>query len=188
MKKLILASRSPRRANILKQIGIEFEIIPSHADEETNVPAEPTQHVIELSRRKAKEISDQLNDSDGPILGADTIVAIGDKILGKPSDPTEAVAMLSKLNNNVHQVYTGITLIDPKNDKIISDYACTDVYFRQLRKEEITAYVATKEPMDKAGAYGIQGKGAILVEKIDGCYYNVVGLPVAKLLEMLKQI
>lgn len=188
MKKLILASRSPRRANILKQIGIEFEIMPSHADEESNVPTEPIHHVIELSRRKAKVISDQLDGNEGIILGADTIVTIDDNILGKPSDTTDAVEMLSKLNNNVHQVYTGITLINKQNKKIISDYACTDVYFRKLRDDEITSYVATKEPMDKAGAYGIQGKGAILVEKIDGCYYNVVGLPVTKLLEMLRQL
>ena len=185
-KKLILASSSPRRAEILTRGKVKFEIkIPLNYKEE-NIFSDPVTHVLELSRRKAKSVADQVGD--GIILGADTIVVLDGEILGKPKNEDEALLFLKKLSGRMHQVYTGITLINKSTGKVVSDYDLTKVKFNQLDEQKILNYIATGEPMDKAGAYGIQGMGNFLVDHIEGSLDNVIGLPTEKLQEMLNQI
>lgn len=184
--KLILASASPRRADLLDLAGIPFCRMVSGVSEDVDVPADPEDHVVELSRRKARDVAQRL--SSGVVLGADTVVVLNGEILGKPAGKREAAGMLKKLSGRTHQVYTGLTLIDVAGNISVSHVERTEVTFRELTDEEIAEYVATGEPMDKAGAYGIQGKGALLVSGIDGCFYNVVGLPLAGLLGMLRRL
>lgn len=185
-KKLILASSSPRRAQILtrEKVGFEIKIPDSHNEE--NTFSDPVTHVLELSRRKAQSVADEVED--GIILGADTIVVLKREILGKPKSKNGALSILKKLSGRMHQVYTGITLINKSTGKMISDYDVTQVKFNQLDEEEILNYIATGEPMDKAGAYGIQGMGSFLVNYIEGSLDNVIGLPTKKLQEMLSRI
>jgi septum formation protein len=183
---LILASASPRRAELLKQVGIPFRQVISKVDEDLQDPADPEQHVRELSRRKAKDVAGRLDS--GIVLGADTIVVLDEHILGKPADQGEAVEMLRHLSGRTHRVYTGLTLIDAASRGSVSHVEVTEVTFRALTEQEIAAYVATGEPLDKAGAYGIQGRGALLVSGIRGCYFNVVGLPLAGLLDLLRRL
>jgi septum formation protein len=185
MQQLILASASPRRADILKQLGLQFIIRASDLDEEQfGQPMPPTDMVKSLALKKAQQVAESIHE--GLVIGADTIVVIEGEILGKPASPAEARAMLSRLNGKEHSVYTGVALVEVPSDRSVVSFSETKVLFRSLTISEITTYVATGEPLDKAGAYGIQGKGATLVEKINGCYFNVVGLPVAKLVTMLK--
>jgi septum formation protein len=183
---LILASASPRRAELLKQVGIPFRQVVSGVSEDMEVPAEPQAHVLELSRRKAQDVASRL--SSGVVLGADTVVVLDGEILGKPADKREAAEMLRRLSGRTHQVCTGLTLIDAAQDVSVSHVEVTEVTFSRLSEEEIAEYVATGEPLDKAGAYGIQGKGAVLVSGIKGCYYNVVGLPMAGLMDLLHRM
>ena len=183
---LILASASPRRAELLQQVDIPFRRVVSGVDEDLQDPADPDEHVRELSRRKAEDVAKDL--SSGVVLGADTIVVLDEHILGKPVDEKEAAEMLAMLSGRTHQVYTGLTLIDAARDVSVSHVEITEVTFRELYKDEITGYVATGEPMDKAGAYGIQGRGALLVSGIKGCYFNVVGLPLASLLDLIRRL
>lgn len=183
---LILASGSPRRFNLLKQVGIPFRQVVSGVSEDMEVPEEPQAHVLELSRRKAEDVARQM--SSGIVLGADTVVVLDGHILGKPADGQEAAQMLLKLSGRAHEVFTGLTLLDVTRGFSVSDVECTEVTFRELSEEEIAEYISTGEPLDKAGAYGIQGKGAILVSGIKGCYYNVMGLPLAKLMELLHRL
>jgi septum formation protein len=183
---LILASASPRRAELLKQVGVPFRQVVSGVDEDLHDPVDPEDHVRELSRRKAEDVARQM--SSGIVLGADTVVVLDGEILGKPAGKGEAAQMLLKLSGRAHEVFTGLTLLDVAPGFSVSDVERTEVSFRELSQEEIAAYVATGEPLDKAGAYGIQGKGALLVSGIKGCYYNVVGLPLAKLLELLHRL
>lgn len=183
---LILASASPRRAELLRQIGIPFRRVVSGVDEDLQDPADPEKHVRELSRRKAEDVAGQLDS--GIVLGADTIVVLDEHILGKPADEREAAEMLAMLSGRTHKVYTGLTLIEAARKKTVSHVEVTEVAFRDLTAEEISAYVATGEPLDKAGAYGIQGKGALLVSGIRGCYFNVVGLPLAGLMRALERL
>ena len=183
---LILASASPRRAELLRQIGIPFRRVVSGVDEDLQDPADPEEHVRELSRRKAEDVAGPL--SSGIVLGADTVVVLDEHILGKPADEKEAAEMLAMLSGRTHQVYTGLTLIDAGSRASVSHVEVTEVTFRKLAEDEIAAYAATGEPLDKAGAYGIQGKGALLVSGIRGCYFNVVGLPLGGLLTALRQL
>lgn len=186
MQPLILASASPRRAELLKQLGLDFQVLPSEVSEE--IPGEsasPPELVQELASNKATDVARKLEK--GLVIGADTLVVLEDTIFGKPSDPDEAVEMLSKLNGKTHSVYTGVAIIQAPSGQIEVGYSETKVKFRTLSIEEIRSYVATGEPLDKAGAYGIQGKGGVLVEGIKGCYFNVVGLPLSKLAEMLQK-
>ncbi|KPL04487.1 MAG: hypothetical protein AMJ90_00660 [candidate division Zixibacteria bacterium SM23_73_2] len=181
--KLILASSSPRRKQILRREGFEFEVlIPRHV-EVKDISSDPVSHVLRLSKEKAESVLDKVKG--GLILGADTIVVLEGKILGKPKDKDEAFLILNRLSGKTHQVYTGITLIHKETGKNRSDYDCTRVKFNQLKKEEILNYIATGEPMDKAGAYGIQGMGGFLVEGIQGELDNVIGLPVKSLKRLL---
>jgi len=186
MQPIILASASPRRTEIMNQLGLDFQVIPSEVSE--IIPEKstaPQELVTELALHKASDVACKLER--GLVIGADTLVVFEDTIFGKPSGPAEAVRMLSVLNGKIHSVFTGIAMIQVPSGRIESGYSETKVKFRTLSKEEIQSYVATGEPLDKAGAYGIQGKGGVLIEGIAGCYFNVVGLPLSKLGEMLKK-
>ena len=185
--KLILASASPRRKELLGKIGLKFDVIPAKGEEivTKNLPWEV---VEELSFQKAIEIAD-MQTEECIVIGSDTIVAKGEKIMGKPKDEAEAYQMLSEIAGDVHQVYTGVTLIrNGKEPKVITFAEKTDVHLYPMSDEEIYSYIATKDPMDKAGAYGIQGDFAIHVKGIEGDYYNVVGLPIGKVYQELKQL
>ena len=183
--KVILASASPRRQALLQQLGIEPVVQPA-SFEEMGGRAELAHEVV-LANAKGKcdavyaEAGDEL-----PVVAADTIVVIDNVILGKPQDEAEAQAMLTRLSGRTHQVMTGVAV--RYKGQQLAKVCTTDVSFRELTAAEIAAYIATKEPLDKAGAYGIQGRGAILVEKINGCYNNVVGLPLTMLHEMFRQL
>lgn len=186
MDTLVLASASPRRAAILRQLGIDFEQVVSRIVDEQTETDTPKDHVLLLSKRKAEDIVQRT--SARWILGADTIVVVRDRIMGKPDDADSAVRMLSELSGNVHRVLTGLTLIDTQINRALSQYEETTVWIRQLSSGEIDEYIATGEPLDKAGAYAIQGLGATLVERIEGCYYNVVGLPVVRMIDMMRSL
>ncbi len=180
---IILASGSPRRYELLKQIGLDFKVITSEVDESYDKEAAPADTVMELALRKAEAVfTSELPVKNTVVIGSDTIVVHKGKILGKPGNREDAVNMLSELSGDVHHVYTGVAMYYFMNNKIfIENFADrADVYFRKLSKKEIEKYVDTGEPMDKAGAYGIQGKGAVLIEKIEGDYYTIVGLPVVR--------
>lgn len=186
--KLILASASPRRKELLEQVGAEFEIIPSKG-EEIITSSRPEEVVVELSVQKAEEVACRIQEKDVIILGADTVVVFDGQILGKPKDEAEAERILSMLSGNTHSVYTGVTLIvmqDGKSERH-SFYEETKVTMYSMTKQQILSYIRTGEPMDKAGAYGIQGKGALYIEKIHGDYNNVVGLPVAKIFQRMRK-
>lgn len=177
---IILASQSPRRQELLKLITSDFEIKVSNVDEILPDKIMPKEAVMYLSKIKAEPFA----DSDDIVIGADTVVALDGKILGKPKSEENAKEMLKFLSGRTHSVFTGVTLASDKKTKTFA--VETKVKFFELTNEEIDAYIKTKEPFDKAGAYGIQGYGSLLVEKIDGDYFNVVGLPVSTLARELK--
>ncbi len=184
MKDIVLASASPRRSQLLKQIGLDFRVLTSDVDETIDKTISAEEAVKYLSVKKASDVSGKI--AKGPlIIGADTVV-VKDGILGKPRDEEEAFSMLKSLQNQWHEVITGITVIDTLTGKVISDFEKTRVKMRSLSDSMIHSYINTKEPFDKAGAYGIQGMGAILVERLEGCYFNVVGLPLTKLTMILE--
>src|SRR5690554_5852914 len=184
--RLILASASPRRRELLRMLGLDFEILVSNAEESKGeLPDSPGEQVIELAARKAGEIAGL--HPDALVIAADTIVVAEKQILDKPGDEEDARRMLSFLSGRWHEVYTGVALVKAAEKKRLVDYERTRVKFRPLSREEIDRYIRSGEPMDKAGAYGIQGLGAVLVERIEGCFFNVVGLPLAKLTLMLKE-
>lgn len=184
MKKIILASASPRRSELLKQIGLNFEVMASNIEEPVYTGMTPSELVRRLSYDKAKHIA--ISQENGTIvIGADTIV-VKDGILGKPVNRQEAVEMLTLLRGTWHEVYTGVSIIEAGTQRFLSESEGTRVKFRDLDENTIKAYIATGEGDDKAGAYGIQNIGAILVEKIEGCYFNVVGLPLSRTANMLK--
>lgn len=185
MMQVILASASPRRKALLEQIGIKPLVQPA-AFAESGGCAEHARDIA-LANAVGKCKAARAADTTGlPIVAADTIVVIDNDVLGKPGDAVEAEQMLARLAGRTHQVMTGVAVY--YNGQLLSDVCVTDVTFRALTTAEIAAYVATKEPLDKAGAYGIQGRGAVLVEKIAGCYSNVVGLPLTMLYLMLEKI
>ncbi|KIO62198.1 Maf family protein [Caldifermentibacillus hisashii] len=184
MARLILASSSPRRQEILKSLRASFEIITSNADESVDCNMPPEEIVMTLAERKAQTVAKENHDAF--VIGADTIVVYNDRILGKPADRDDAKQMLMMLSGNTHAVFTG-TCILHGNDKEIF-YEKTEVSFWELAEAEIDRYIRTGEPLDKAGSYGIQGYGAILVKSIHGDFYSVVGLPVAKLYRALKKM
>lgn len=185
MKKIILASQSPRRRELLMQIGVTFTVEVSDAEEKMS-GARPDEIVQNLARRKAEAVAVYHTGEDAVVIGADTIVVYADEILGKPKDAADARRMLRELSGNVHQVYTGVCVIDTGGGEAIGGAENTfaertDVYVSKLTDADIDAYLATGEPFDKAGSYGIQGVFARHIEKIDGDYTNVVGLPVGRL-------
>ena len=181
---LILASASPRRRELLTQIGVSFVVEVSDVEEVIDSSLSPELQVQSLARQKAEAVAS--NHTDGIVLGADTIVVADGKILGKPHDETEAKTMLASLSGGWHQVMTAIAFVDAGNKNTWISTEITDVKFRNLTDDDIAAYVATGESMDKAGAYGIQGYGALLVERIEGCYNNVVGLPLQQVASGLR--
>ncbi|MBO8128583.1 MAG: septum formation inhibitor Maf [Peptococcaceae bacterium] len=181
--KIILASSSPRRQQLLREIGLPFQVRVANVEEALTAKLSPAEQVKMLAERKACAVAEQI--SGGLVIGADTVVWDGD-ILGKPKDENEARLMLKRLSGKEHLVYTGVSVVDVGTGSAVTDYERTRVRFRSLSEEEIIRYVATGEPLDKAGAYGIQGVGALLVEGIEGCYFNVVGLPIVKLRSLLQ--
>ncbi|MBD5393826.1 MAG: septum formation protein Maf [Lachnospiraceae bacterium] len=192
-KKIILASASPRRRELLSQIGMDFEVRVSDASESA-VSYEPSELVKALSALKASAVFDQLSKEEKEeslVIGADTVVSLSGSIMGKPKDGQEAVNMLLGLQGRVHQVYTGVTFIfqaDLREAPMkVSFFEKTDVSVYPMSQEEILSYVATGEPMDKAGAYAIQGKFAAYIKEINGDYNNVVGLPIGRLYQEMKK-
>lgn len=183
-KNIILASASPRRAEILKTLGYDFLVIPSDIDEDIS-ESDPEEFVMKLAKNKALYVA---KNNQGLIISADTIVVLADQILGKPKDEADAKKTLKMLSGNKHSVYTGICVLDTYSNKILCDYEKTEVYFDYMSDLEIGEYIKTGEPMDKAGAYGIQGKACKYINRIEGCYFNVMGLPASKLYKMLKSI
>lgn len=180
---IILASASPRRKELLALTGLSFKIHPSDYDEDLAPGAKPIDAVIQLALGKAKVVAQQYPQS--MVIGADTLVALNDEIFGKPTSDTDAFRMLKSLSGKTHQVYTGVALIRDGEYKTFVEY--TDVTFYPLTDNEIWDYIATGEPMDKAGAYGIQGKGSLLVKSVSGDYNNVVGLPISRLVREIKE-
>lgn len=185
--RLVLASASPRRRELLSQIGLEFTVMPSTKEENAKA-TEAGALVQELSRQKAADIWEQLSGADNQpellVIGADTVVCCEGKILGKPHSREAAAEMLTALQGRSHEVYTGVTLYS--QSEAVTFFECTQVEFYPMTKAEISDYIDSKEPMDKAGAYGIQGLGARFVKGIRGDYNNVVGLPVGRLYQELK--
>ena len=180
---IILASQSPRRRQLLEQMGFtDFLIRPAQAEELADPNLDPGGLVEALSRQKAEEISAGAGPED-IVIAADTVVSVDGRVLGKPRDEAEAADMLSALSGREHTVYTGLTV--RRGGEAVTEHEATAVRFRPLTRGEIAAYVATGEPMDKAGSYGIQGYGCLLVEGITGDYFNVVGLPVCRLGQIL---
>lgn len=190
--KLILASGSPRRRDILSEQGLSFTVFTADFDEHSVSLANPEQGVQQLALGKAKAAMEKwrsegrLLTEDTVFLGADTIVVSDGIPMGKPADKADAFATLKRLSGKAHQVYTGVALCRPEQAECFA--VKTDVYFKPLSDETIQAYIATGEPMDKAGSYGIQGRGGELVEKIDGDYLNVVGLPAKEVLNRLQKL
>jgi septum formation protein len=185
MADLLLASASPRRKELLEQIGVKYITRSMDIDESVLVNEIASDYVQRLALEKAKQ---GLAYSKGlPVLAADTSVVIGGKILGKPESPQDAISMLTMLSGKQHQVITGVALMRNKgsSQQVESASIITDVYFLELTQQQIQAYVATQEPMDKAGSYGIQGKAAVFVKRIEGSYSNVVGLPLEQIGMML---
>lgn len=183
-RKLILASGSPRRKELLERLGLRFTVCPADVDE-TLVPGlSAREQVMRLSRVKAQAAA-RTADRDAVILSADTVVVLDGEILGKPRDAADAVRMLSALSGRGHLVLSGVTVWTRGKAETICEE--TEVYFRDLSRREIAAYVATGEPMDKAGAYGAQGYAAIFVERLIGDFYNVMGLPVCRAVQMLRR-
>ena len=186
--KIVLASASERRVELLHRIVDDFITIKSDFDEtKVKLKSSISSYVEEIALGKAEAVLYK-TDKESIIIGADTVVSIDGKVLGKPKDKQEAFNMLKNLSNRTHFVYTGLALINKENNKILKDSVCTEVKFSKLSDEDINKYIETNEPMDKAGAYGIQGKGGVFVEEIKGCYYNVVGLPLNRLRKMLLEI
>ncbi|MED1204794.1 Maf family protein [Heyndrickxia acidicola] len=184
MTKLILASGSPRRKELLEKLQIPFQIKASNSDETISDRLSPEEAVVELATRKAMAVSRQ--HQDFAIIGADTIVVVDGEILGKPSDRDHAKNMLMKLSGRTHEVFTGVAII--QNGQASTFYEKTDVAFWELSEAEVERYLDSGEPFDKAGSYGIQGLGSLFVKKINGDYYSVVGLPISKLQRLLREL
>ena len=185
--KIILASSSPRRKELLAALGLAFEVIHPSSDETVSGNETPEDFVLRVSAEKAASVSGRLGDGV-IVIGADTIVVVDGEILGKPGDSKEASSMLRKLSGKEHRVYTAFSIVRPKNEILHSEIVDTRVRVKPLAASEIEGYIKTGEPMDKAGAYGIQGIGSFMVSGIEGSYSNVVGLPADELLAALKKL
>jgi len=185
MKTIILASGSPRRKELLKKIGFNFEVEPSNCEEYINSKLRPHELAKSLSFEKARTVANK--HKNALVIAADTFIVFKGKILGKPYTETEARKMLETISGKPHSVVTGFSIIDTEDKKTVSRSVETKVYIRRLTPSEIDAYVKSREPLDKAGAYAIQGLGSVIVEKIEGDYFNVIGLPLSALTESLKE-
>lgn len=181
---MILASASPRRKEILENFGFSFKTIVKNIDE-TSDKTRAEEKILEIAEKKAKAAAIDFPDEN--VIGADTVVVVDGKILGKPKDKKEAFSMLKSLSGRNHEVITAFSFININKNISYSDYEITKVYFKNLTDDEINWYINTKEPMDKAGAYGIQGKGAFFVEKIEGDFFSVMGFPLGKFVRFLNK-
>jgi septum formation protein len=185
VKTIILASASPRRKELLEKIGLRFAVEPSNYEEDMPSALEPHEFAQKISLEKAKVVASQ--HKNAIVIAADTFIIFGGQILGKPHTEKEARKMLETIRGKSHSVITGFSIIDTGTSKTLSKSVETKVYIRKLTLAEIDAYVKSKEPLDKAGAYAIQGLGSVFVEKIEGDYFNVIGLPLSALTEALKE-
>jgi septum formation protein len=185
MRKIILASTSPRRKQILQITGLKFTQIASNYEEDMTLKMKPAALAMHLSRGKAESVSRKYKNA--LIIAADTFVVLGNKVLGKPHTNERAREMLKMLSGKTHTLITGLCIIDSRTGKIISKAETTKIYFQKLSETEIKNYIASKEPLDKAGAYAIQGLGSLFIKKIDGDYYNALGLPLFSLAKELKK-
>lgn len=185
MKQIILASASPRRKEILEKTGLKFQVYAGSYEEDMGLPMEPQKLATFLSQEKAKTVA--LKYKDALIIAADTFIIFKGEALGKPHTNEEAKRMLSLLNGKTHSVITGYTVMDTGSNKKISRLVESRVTFKKLTEDEIKAYVKSGEPLDKAGAYAVQGLGAVIVKRIEGDYFNVMGLPLSSLTEVLKK-
>jgi septum formation protein len=183
---LILASASPRRRELLTQAGYSFQVQPAHIPEDPLPGEDPITYVTRLAREKAQAVYKALGDAEAVVLGADTTVTLDNHILGKPNDAADAARTLRLLSGRTHRVITGVAAVSAIAEQVAAE--ATAVRFLTLSDEEIAAYVATGEPMDKAGAYAIQGRAARWIPRIEGCYFNVVGLPLALVSSLLDSI
>lgn len=183
---IILASASERRKELLKRVVSDYEVITSNFDEsQIEFHGNEDEYVMKIAEGKALAVARNFPKANKIVIGCDTAVFFENKVLGKPENEEDAFQMLSMLSGNVHKVCSGVAVVDIFKNIVKKDYVCTEVKFSKLSNDQILNYIKTGEPMDKAGAYGIQGYGGIFVEKIHGCYYNVVGLPINKLYWML---
>lgn len=186
MEKIVLASGSPRRREILSKLGFDFQVKPSDIDEKVLEEEEPGSYVLRMAVQKALAAAEE--EAAGLFIGADTVVVVDGKIIGKPRNAEEAKEQLRLLSAREHIVITGIGIVDKYHNRTVSSMEQTIVYFNPLSEGEIDAYVASGEPLDKAGSYGIQGLGAVFVRRIEGDYFNVVGLPVSRLYGLLSEL
>ena len=184
-KRLILASGSPRRRELLEKFSLPFEILPACGEEHAESGLSPEETVIALARAKAREVAARVGDSSAVILAADTVVECDGRILGKPHGEAGAREMLSALSGREHRVWSGLCVREGERERVAAE--ATKVFFRPLREEELTLYIQSGEPLDKAGAYGYQGLAGAFVERIEGDYYNVIGLPLCRLGELLRE-
>ncbi|WCK53644.1 Maf family protein [Aneurinibacillus sp. Ricciae_BoGa-3] len=182
---IILASSSPRRKELLQGLGVAFSVMPSHADERVEGDVSPGLFVETLAQRKAQQVAHSCSVRS-LVIGSDTVVVLNGEIMGKPADEDDAFRMLSMLAGNMHEVYTGLCVIDTAG-KQKNGHTATRVFFRELSEERIRRYIATGEPMDKAGAYGIQGFGSAFVSRIEGDYFSIVGLPLILVSDFLEE-
>jgi septum formation protein len=185
MKKIVLASASPRRKELLEKIGLVFEVDPGNAPEDVDIDLEPHELAEKLSLKKALAVAPK--HTNAVVITADTFIVFSGRIIGKPSMEAEAKEILTMLSGKSHSVITGFTIVDTDDNRSLSRAVETKVHMKQLTGSEIDAYIRSKEPLGKAGAYAIQGLGSIIVDKIEGDYFNVIGLPLSALAECLKQ-
>ena len=184
MVPLILASASPRRKELLANLGLNIKIKVSQVDETMEEDIPPAQQVEKLAERKAAAVASET--AEGLVIGADTLVVLAGKPLGKPANRQEAVQMINELQGKSHEVLTGLAVVDAATGQSVVTHQTTAVHFKPMTREQVERYVSTGEPYDKAGAYAVQGKASIFIESIQGCYFNVVGLPVSKLADALR--
>ncbi|VVB79472.1 Septum formation protein Maf [uncultured archaeon] len=185
-QKIILASTSPRRKELAQQMGLDFEIVPSSYEEDMTLDLSPKELAKTLAYGKAKDVAGKFDE--GIVIGIDTFVVFNGKKLGKPKSKQQAIDMLKSFSGKSQEVYSGIALIDCKTKKEIKDFEVTTLKFRKMNDEEIKKYVETGEPMDKAGAYAVQGLSSIFIEKVNGCYQNIVGFPIHKIYQSLTKL
>lgn len=186
MRKIILASKSKARRDLLKQIGLEFRVVPSRGSEKRFLRGRPGDFVIGNALGKAKAAAKKFRS--GVVIAADTVVLVGKKIIGKPKNVRDAFKTLKLLSRRPQWVYTGLAVIDIASGRILTDYEKTKIYMYRLSDREIRNYFRKVSPLDKAGSFDIQGLGGVFIDRIEGCFYNVVGLPLARLARMLKKI
>ena len=186
VKKIILATTSPRRHEIAERMGLDFEIVPSEYEEDMTLKLEPEELAKTLAYGKAADVAKKCKE--GIAIGVDTFISFKGKFLGKPKNKEDAFNMLKSFSGKSQEVYSGIALIDCETGETIKDFEVTKVYFRKMSDSEINQYIKTGEPMDKAGSYAIQKLGSIFIEKISGCYYNVMGFPVHNIYKNLRKM